>query len=96
MASGGGSGNMPQAAATRLLDADPYVASWSGAYFDDLTFGGVTVPVIGEDPGAAVQPPVLSGHGWPARRRSSAPSRCRSSTSMSGTRSWSPPASGVP
>lgn len=61
LSAGGGSGNIPQAPAARLLQHDPYVGSWSGAYFDDLTLDGQTVPVIGEAPGAAVQPPLLSG-----------------------------------
>ena len=61
LSGGGGSGDIPRAAATRLLTHDPLVGSWSGAYFDDLTMDGQSVPVIGETPGAAVQPPLLSG-----------------------------------
>jgi len=61
LSAGGGSGNIPQASAARLLQHDPFVGAWSGAYFDDLTFDGQTVPVMGEAPGAAVQPPLLSG-----------------------------------
>jgi hypothetical protein len=50
--------------ATALLDKDPYVHSWSGTYTDDLSIDGQTVPVIGELPNAAVQPPVLTGHAF--------------------------------
>ncbi|HTZ08446.1 MAG TPA: FtsX-like permease family protein, partial [Acidimicrobiales bacterium] len=62
LAAGGGSGNSPQGLATTLLDRDRDVAAWSGAWSGDLAVGGRTVPVLGERPGAAVQPPVLSGH----------------------------------
>ena len=61
LSAGGGSGDIPQAAATRLLTHDRLVGSWSGVYFDNLTLDGQSVPVIGEAPGAAVQPPLLSG-----------------------------------
>jgi len=63
LAAGGGSGNIPDHQATVLLDHDHYVQSWSGAYAYDLHIDGQVVPVLGERPGAAVQPPVLSGHG---------------------------------
>lgn len=63
LVAGGASGNMPEAEATRLLDADRYVTAWSGAYFAATTIDGQTVPILGENPGAPVQPPVLSGHG---------------------------------
>jgi hypothetical protein len=63
LAAGGGSGDIPQQPATRLLDHDPFVRSWSAAYTDDLIIDGQVVPVIGEIPGAVVQPPILSGHG---------------------------------
>jgi hypothetical protein len=62
LAAGGGSGNIPQQDGTRLLDQDRFVQSWSGAYSADLRIDGHPVPVMGERPGAAVQPPVLSGH----------------------------------
>ena len=62
LSAGGGSGNIPQAQATRLLNHDPFVGAWSGAYFDDLNLDGQSTPVIGEAPGAAVQPPILTGH----------------------------------
>src|ERR1019366_1254312 len=61
LAAGGGSGNIPDPRATALLDADRSVLSWSGAYAYDLHIDGQVVPVLGERPGTAVQPPVLSG-----------------------------------
>lgn len=62
LVAGGASGNMPAATATRLLDSDPYVTAWSGAYFSTVGINGQVVPVMAEDPGATVQPPVLAGH----------------------------------
>ena len=35
--------------------------SWSGVSYSSLQFDGMTVPVLGVTPGAAVAPPVLSG-----------------------------------
>jgi hypothetical protein len=66
LSAGGGSGNIPQGPATALLNHDRYVGAWSAAYFDDLHIDGQVVPVLGERPGTAVQPPVLSGHGLDA------------------------------
>jgi len=66
ISAGGGSGDIPQNRATQLLDHDPYVGSWSGVYSDDLHIDGQIVPVLGERPGTAVQPPVLAGHGLAA------------------------------
>jgi len=60
---GGGVGDIPQGQATTLLNADPTVAAWAGAYFGNLEVDGQTVPVLGQTPSAAVQPPILSGHG---------------------------------
>ena len=59
---GGGSGNIPQRQATRLLDGDPDIAHFSGAYFALQTLDGQAVPDLGLTPGASVQPPVLTGH----------------------------------
>jgi len=61
LGAGGSSGNMPQAEATKLLNADPYIKAWSASYFSDLTIDGQVTPVMGERPGAAVQPPTLRG-----------------------------------
>ena len=60
---GGGSGDIPSGTAAVLLGRDPSVGSWSGAYTYNLTIDHRTIPVLGERPGAAVQPPLLSGHG---------------------------------
>jgi hypothetical protein len=67
LSAGGGSGDIPQQQATKLLDDDPYVARWSGAYETDLQIDGQTIPALGEAAGAAVQPPILSGHQLDAR-----------------------------
>ncbi|MGH8301128.1 MAG: ABC transporter permease [Steroidobacteraceae bacterium] len=58
-----GSGNIPAALADRLLRADPAVQAFSGTYFFTPKIDGQTVPALGETPGAAVQPPTLSGTG---------------------------------
>ena len=60
---GGGLGDIPGPAAAKLLDTDPLVESWTGIYYSTLTFDGVNVPVMGASLGAAVAPPLLSGHG---------------------------------
>jgi hypothetical protein len=69
LSAGGGSGNIPAQPARRLLDHDRDVASWSGAYAYDLHIDGQVIPVLGERPGAAIQPPVLSGHGLAGTRQ---------------------------
>jgi hypothetical protein len=56
-------GDIPGEHVTSLLDHDPYVAQWSGAYTADFYVDGQAVPVLGENPGTAVAPPLLSGHG---------------------------------
>jgi len=63
LAAGGGSGNIPDHKAVQLLAGDRDVQSWSGAYAYDLHIDGQVIPVLGQRPGTAVQPPVLSGHG---------------------------------
>jgi hypothetical protein len=63
---GGGVGDIPQGQAATLLNRDPSVAAWAGAYFGNLQVGDQTVPVLGQNPNAAVQPPILSGHGLEA------------------------------
>jgi putative ABC transport system permease protein len=62
LAGGGGVGDVPQAQAAKLLDHDHQVAAWSPYSFANLQVDGHTVPVLGGEPGAAVAPPVLSGH----------------------------------
>ena len=62
MDGGGGLGDIPASAAARLLDADPLVSAWSGISYSTMQFDGVSEPVMGSTPHAAVTPPVLSGH----------------------------------
>ena len=67
-------GTSPAQHAQSLLDHDRSVASWSGAYAYDLSIDGQVTAVLGERPGASVQPPVLSGHGL--RRPRAGRARC--------------------
>jgi hypothetical protein len=57
---GNGSGVPPQAA--KLLNADPYVADWSGDNTANAQINGVTVPIILTTYHAIVSAPLLSGH----------------------------------
>lgn len=66
MEAAGGVGVLPQVATAKELNGDRAVAAWSGMYFSQLQIDGKTVPVLGAQPGAAVSPPVLSGHGLDA------------------------------
>jgi predicted lysophospholipase L1 biosynthesis ABC-type transport system permease subunit len=55
--------DLPAAETAALLDHDPDVAHWAGAYFESVTLGGQSaVPVLAMSPGAAVSPSMLSGH----------------------------------
>ena len=47
---------------TSLLNADPYVAAWSGYGSPDIQIDGVTVPALTSADHAKVSPPLLSGH----------------------------------
>jgi hypothetical protein len=58
---GGGVGDLPKAIFAPLA-ADRDIATTSNAYFATLRIDGQPVPVMGEDPGAKIQPPMLSGH----------------------------------
>jgi hypothetical protein len=66
MMAGGGAGDIPAKQSATLLDHDASVAAWSGYYFGNLEINGLTVPVLGGSPRAAVVPPILSGHGLDA------------------------------
>jgi hypothetical protein len=59
---GAGSGNVPKVAIS-LLKHDRYVAAYSGASFNEAALDGQGVPFLVENLGAAVAPPILSGHG---------------------------------
>ena len=61
---GGGVGTVPAQRASALLGRDRQVAAWSSYYFATLQVDGHAVPVLGGSPGAAVAPPILSGHGF--------------------------------
>jgi len=54
--------NLPAAETATLLDHDPDVARWAGAYFEGVNLDGQSVPVLALSPGAAVSPSMLSGH----------------------------------
>jgi hypothetical protein len=56
------SGNNVPPQATRLLNRDPLVASWSGESFANVQIDGVTVPALIAKPHAAVAPPLIAGH----------------------------------
>jgi hypothetical protein len=63
---GAGLGDVPGQKAAELLKADPLVQSWTGVSYSSLRLDGINVPVLGGTPGAAVAPPLLSGHGLAA------------------------------
>ena len=60
---GGGLGDIPGHQVATLLDADHFVAGWTGVYYSTLEIDGMNVAVMGGTPDAAVGPPLLSGHG---------------------------------
>ena len=61
---GGGVAPVPGHASAALLDRDRSVAAWSAVvYGGEASIDGQLVPDLGQRPGAAVAPPVLSGHG---------------------------------
>jgi hypothetical protein len=59
---GAGYSNVDRDKAHEVLDSDPDVAAWSGVYFGSLEIDGRNVPALGVEPGAALSPPVRSGH----------------------------------
>ena len=64
---GGGIAPVPARQGAALLDRDPSVAAWSAVDFGgSMASGGLEIPVFGERPGAAVSPPILTGHGLDA------------------------------
>jgi hypothetical protein len=61
-----GQEDLPQKQVTSLVDHDRYVSASTGIYFGAAQIDGVSVPIEGATPNAAVAPPVLSGHGLEA------------------------------
>jgi hypothetical protein len=59
---GSGGGDVPPSALSEL-GHDPYVAAATGADFFDVEMDGQGVPILQTNAGAAVSPPILSGHG---------------------------------
>jgi hypothetical protein len=57
-----GYGGMPPSASNALLGHDHDVVGWTGGHYSFLTLDGMSVPVLGEDPGGSVQPSILQGH----------------------------------
>jgi putative ABC transport system permease protein len=58
---GGGVGDLPKVVDKPLAE-DRDIATTSNAYFATLRIDGEPVAVMGEDPGAKIQPPLLTGH----------------------------------
>lgn len=58
---GGGVGDLPKVINAPLAK-DPKIATLSNAYFGSLRIDGQPIPVMGENPGATIQPPILTGH----------------------------------
>jgi hypothetical protein len=56
------SNDVPPAALT-ALSHDPKVAAWSGADYTDIEIDNHEVPILMQNVGAKVTPPILSGHG---------------------------------
>ena len=44
-----------------MLDRDPSVDAWAGAFFGTDELDGTNVPLLGVTPGASVHPPILEG-----------------------------------
>ena len=69
MDGGGGLGDIPGRPVAALLNADHFVAHWTGVYFSTLRIDQLNVPVMGGSPNAGVGPPLLSGHGFDGPRQ---------------------------
>jgi hypothetical protein len=61
-----GAEDLPQHQITTLLNHDGDIKEWSGVNFVGAKLDGLQVQMMTEQPGAAVEPPVLSGHGLEA------------------------------
>jgi hypothetical protein len=58
-----GAEDMPGPQSAAILNKDPDVQSWSGVFTVGAKLDGQDVGMLTESPGAAVAPPILSGHG---------------------------------
>jgi hypothetical protein len=56
-----GAEDLPAASTAALLGHDPFVAHWSGVYFESAQVDGKTVGIMATRPGAPVAPSLLSG-----------------------------------
>lgn len=56
-----GYGNTNPIETQRVLSADPDVSAWGGAFYGADEIDGVSVPLLGMDPGSEVTPPIHSG-----------------------------------
>ena len=54
--------NLPAAQTAALLNHDPYVAHWTGVYFEYAQIDHRQVPVLAMRPNVSVTPSILSGH----------------------------------
>ena len=63
-----GYGPVPNKALAGLRH-DPAVQSYSGIYFVTMQLDGVEVPTLLANPGSAVAPPIISGHGLATSRQ---------------------------
>ena len=56
-----GYGNLNSEGTHQLLDGQPEIAGWSGAYFGADSIDGANVPLMGMELGSTVTPPLLHG-----------------------------------
>ena len=56
-----GYGNARLDVAHKVLDRDPSIDAWAGAFFGTDELDGTNVPLLGVTPGASVHPPILEG-----------------------------------
>jgi hypothetical protein len=64
-----GAEDLPAHQTASLLSQDRDIASWSGAYVVGANLDGHSEGMVTEQPGARVQPPILSGHGLRQRNQ---------------------------
>jgi hypothetical protein len=58
-----GAEDLPAQQTASFLNQDRDIASWSGVYVTEANLDGRSEGMVTEQPGARVQPPILSGHG---------------------------------